>query len=111
MSRNVESVDLEMGMEGINLTLLPGESIPLPGALIGLYTGDWIEGCNALRQTIISYYTPKLNGKDVTPPVFYNSWWAVGLRCDEARMKKEAEACAHIGGIEYFTQDAGWPRG
>ena len=111
MERNGESVCFQTGIEGINLTLLPGESIPLPGALIGLYTGDWIEGCNALRQTIADYYTPKLNGKAIVPPVFYNSWWAVGLGCDEARMKKEAEACAHTGGIEYFTQDAGWYAG
>lgn len=101
---------MEIGLEHIHLTLLGGESIPLPRCLVGAYTGDWIEGCNALRAIIAEHYTPRLGGEKMVPPVFYNSWWSVGLSCSEEVLRREAEACEKIG-IEYVVQDAGWYAG
>jgi alpha-galactosidase len=98
------------GFRLVDTTLLPGESLPLPGCLVGLYRGDWTDGCNALRRTIAEHYLPKLNGAAVIPPVFYDHFFMLGVDCGEARMRPQAEVAAQIG-CEYFVLDAGWHRG
>jgi len=103
-------LNCEMGLIDLDLCLDPGESIPLPGGLLGFYQGDWIEGCNALRRTIVDHYVPKLNGKAIVPPVFYDHWYALGQNCVEPLMREQSDVAARLG-CEYFIQDAGWHKG
>ncbi len=105
-----EKLICEIGLEHLDLNVLPQEEIPLPGCLIGFYKGDWIEGCNTLKKAIAKYYTPKLNGKNVIPPVFYDHWFGLGLNCGEKKMREVAEVASQIGS-EYFVLDAGWYAG
>ncbi len=105
-----EKVQCQTGLCSLDLRLAPGESIPMPGALIGFYKGDWIEGCNALRRTIVNYYVPKLNGQAVVPPVFYDHWFGLNQNCTEPLMREQSDFASQIG-CEYFVQDAGWYKG
>ena len=103
-------IGLANGYSGFDLKLMPKEAIPLPGCLIGFYKGDIIEGCCSLKGKIVKYYIPKLNGKSIVPPVFFDHWFAMGLDCSESVMKKQAEFASEIG-CEYFVLDAGWYEG
>lgn len=105
-----EGLQCRSGLTGLDLVLAPGESLPLPGALIGFYEGDWIEGGNALRRVIRDHYTPDLDGRPVVPPVFYDHWFALGQNCTEPLMREQAAVAARVG-CEYFVQDAGWYKG
>jgi alpha-galactosidase len=100
----------QTGLCSLDLILNPGESIPMPGALVGFYNGDWIEGCNALRRTIVNHYVPKLDGKTIVPPVFYDHWFALNQDCTEPLMREQSAYASGIG-CEYFVQDAGWYKG
>jgi len=90
----------------IDIMLEPGESIPLPACVIGLYRGDQRDGCNALRRFIASQI-PLLDGRRLVPPVSYNHFFGLGLDCSDEQMRRQADAAARIG-VEYFVNDAGW---
>lgn len=105
-----EKLVCEIGLEHLDLNLLPKEALPLPGCLIGFYQGDWIEGCNALKKTIVEYYIPKLKGAPVVPPVFYDQYFGLGINCGEEKMRRIAEVASQIE-CEYFVLDAGWYAG
>jgi len=103
-------IGLLNGYGYFDLKLMPGETIPLPGCLIGLYRGDMVEGCCALKKKIVKYYIPKLNGRTIVPPVFFDHWFGMELDCAEKTMKQQAEVASKIG-CEYFILDAGWYEG
>ncbi len=64
------SVVLKSGQEHTHLKLHPGESIRTPRILLVSWHGkDPIVGQNALRQALIRYYTPRIDGKPPMPPV------------------------------------------
>jgi len=99
-------------VEEIDILLEPGESIPLPPVVIGLYRGDETDGCNALRNFIDSRIPP-LPGNPPLPPVSFNSWFGtdgLGLETSEEGLKCHVDAAARIG-AEYFVHDAGWYAG
>jgi alpha-galactosidase len=64
------TVALKSGQERTHLKLHPGESIRTPRILLVSWQGkDQIVGQNALRQALIRYYTPRIDGKPPMPPV------------------------------------------
>jgi len=98
------------GIEGVDLALAPGASVPLAGALLGFYQGDLIAGGTALRRCLRARYLPPLDGRRPLPPVSYDHWFQFQLRFDEEVLRRQADAAAALG-IEYFVVDAGWYAG
>ena len=99
-------------VEEVDILLEPGESIPLPPCVLGLYRGDEAAGCNALRE-YISAQSPRLPGDPAMPPVSFNTWFGtedLGLGTSEEGLKRHIDAAARIG-AEYFVHDAGWYQG
>jgi hypothetical protein len=99
-------------VEQIDVLLEPGESIPFPPVVVGLFTGDELAGCNALRRYIASQI-PRLEGDPPLPPVSFDSWFGaggLGLQTSEDGLKPHIDAAARVG-AEYFVHDAGWYAG
>ncbi|HEY3417396.1 MAG TPA: alpha-galactosidase [Armatimonadota bacterium] len=91
------------------IDLQPGESVVIPKACLGFFTGDDLAGSNALRRHIVRHVLRSVNGQPLLPPVFYNHFY--GLRdWDVHTLEREADAYADIG-VEYFVVDAGWFEG
>jgi hypothetical protein len=85
-----------------DLTLKPGQSLPIPRGHVGFFKGDAVAGSNALRRHIVDRLRPQ-----TLPPVFYNHYF--GLRRDwtvEDQIR-EANIYAELG-IEYYVVDAEW---
>jgi len=101
---------VQIGLWGLDLTLQPGEILPLPRLLITAYSGDLEAGGNSLRRHIRRHVTPKLNGNDVVAPTSFNHWFAFGNQLSAQAMKPAVDASAEAG-LEYFCVDGGWFRG
>jgi alpha-galactosidase len=70
MQRSANAVALKSGQQLTHLKLHPGESIRTPRILLVSWHGkDSIVGQNALRHSLIRYYTPRIDGKPPMPPV------------------------------------------
>ncbi len=68
--RSDSTVTLKSGQQLTHLKLHPGESIRTPRILLVSWHGkDSIVGQNALRHSLIRYYTPRIGGKPAMPPV------------------------------------------
>jgi len=79
--------------------------LPIPGALVAEFTGDWDNG----TQPITRFIRQKLRrdmGKN-WPPVQYNTWYGHFDRVSEKIVLEEAKAAAEVG-CELFMIDAGW---
>jgi hypothetical protein len=107
ISRRGDRLWLEGAVEGVDLTLNPGERIPLPETLLGFYTGHLDDGANALRHVLRRDVQPLLGRKPVAPPVSYNHWFAFRLHVHEDDLRAQIVPCASLG-VEYFIVDAGW---
>jgi alpha-galactosidase len=93
----------------LDLDLQPGESLVMPQAILGFFTGDEVDGSNALRRHVARHVLRPVDGQPLTPPVFYNHYYGFG-EWDQRILEREARAYADLG-IEYFVVDAGWFQG
>ena len=115
----------------IDSDLQPGESVVLPRALLGFFSGDDQDGSNALRRHVVRHvlravagggpdacaraladsgpcsHSAPPGGAPPLPPVFYNHWYQMGNDWTLPALVAEAEAYADLG-AEYFVMDAGW---
>lgn len=105
-----EPLRVRVTMPGTHLRIPPGETIVSPAVLVGAYSGDALDGGNALRRMLHTHYAPLLGGKKPLPPISWNSWFVLENRIDEALLKREADVAAKLG-LEYFCIDAGWFEG
>ncbi|MBN1351228.1 alpha-galactosidase [candidate division KSB1 bacterium] len=65
-----KGVRLRAGMELTHLKLHPGEAIRTPKMMLLFWQGsDRQRGHNLLRQFILAYHTPKIDGQPVTGPL------------------------------------------
>ena len=91
----------------------PGESVCMPKAGLGFFSGDAVAGSNALRRHVAEHVRRPIRGGSMLPAVFYNTYWAArdgtGF-IDPAELRREAEVYGELG-IEYFVVDAGWFKG
>jgi hypothetical protein len=87
---------------GCDLTLEPGESIPIPRAHIGFFVGDAVAGSNALRRHIVEHLRPP-----TLPPVFYNHYFGLPRDWTVEDQFREADIYAELG-VEYYVVDAEW---
>lgn len=101
---------VRIGIWGLDLTLEPGQSVPLPRLLMVGYDGGLDAGGNALRRHIRAHVAPRLDGREVLPPTSFNQWFAFGNDFDADLMKPAVDASAEAG-LEYFCVDGGWFEG
>jgi hypothetical protein len=107
LTRRGSRLLLEAVVEGLDLTLAPGERVPLPETLFGRYTGTLDDGANALRRVLRRDFVPHLSGRPVAPPVSYDHWFQFRLDVHEDDLRAQIAPCAALG-VEYFVVDAGW---
>jgi hypothetical protein len=107
VTRSGDSLRFEGTVEGLDLSLAPGERIPLPETLVGFYAGDLDQGANALRRVLAQDFVPLLGGAPVVPPVSYDHWFEFRLNVREDLLRAQVAPCAALG-VEYFVVDAGW---
>src|SRR5262249_44565900 len=79
--------------------------LPVPGALIAEFTGDWDRGAQPLVRFIRAKLLRPLG--DDWPWVQYNTWYDRYDRIEEARLLAAARVAAELG-CEMFVVDAGW---
>jgi alpha-galactosidase len=79
--------------------------LPIPGALIAEFTGDWDGGAQPLTRFIRAKLLRPLG--DDWPWVQYNTWYDRMDRIDEARLLQAVGVAAELG-CEVFVVDAGW---
>lgn len=79
--------------------------MPVPGALVAAFTGDWDRGAQPLVRFIRSKLLRDL-GPD-WPPVQYNTWYDNSDKLTEKHVLESARIAAAVG-CELFTVDAGW---
>lgn len=108
--RSEDAVHATAGMERTHLRLHPGERIRTP-RMLGI---DWvgeeaIRGNNLLRRVILSYYTPRVDGDIVMPPVAHMTqatYYRTG-QMDEQGQIEALKRAAELG-AEAFWIDAAW---
>ena len=71
---------------------------------LGLYQGDYADGCNALRRWLRAQMPPLPGNGDLS---HFNTWAAMDADVDEARLLHAADRVAGSG-LRYFMLDAGW---
>jgi alpha-galactosidase len=96
----------------VDLDLQPGESVVLPRAVLGFFSGDEMAGSNALRRHVVRHVMRPVAGTSAAPapplpPVYYNHWYGFWNDWTLEDLRAEAEAYADLG-AEYFVMDAGW---
>jgi alpha-galactosidase len=97
----------EAGIPVRNLTLGPGETLPLPPAHLIGFSGDLDAGANACRRYIYERIGPLLSGRRPLPPLSYDHWFGIGCNFDEDLLRRLVNRAAELG-LEYFVLDAGW---
>ena len=89
------------------LVLEAGESLSLPPAHMGFFTGDFDAGTNALRRHIYKHVCPDYAGKPTLPKVSYDHWFGLENLNSIEMMKRQADRAAELG-CEVFSHDAAW---
>jgi alpha-galactosidase len=85
-----------------------GETLWIPPAFIGCYSGDLDEGSYALHRWIIEKLRPSLPREIPDPVLTYNLYLdAGGAKAKEEDVLRSAAFCRDIG-FEYFMPDAMW---
>ncbi len=114
------SLQFNSGMAGINLYLLPGETIRTPRVAIVQWSGtDRIDGNNTLRRFMLAHHSPRLgNGEHTQPPLCMMMDYGDPAPCGEYESFTEllgraiVERHRNFGIIpEVFWLDAGWYKG
>ena len=105
------AVRIEAGMQFLNLSLQPGESIRSPRILqVYWQGGSPDEAHNQFRRTMLAHIIPQRDGKPVFPPVAHLSTSFYELNATD-----EASTLSHLAaidglGFEVFWLDAYWHR-
>jgi alpha-galactosidase len=105
-SRPTEAaIALTAGMEGIHLSLHPGEEVRTPEVLLLPWEGDDADAHNALRRHILRYHTPQYDGKPVVQPISFTVWG--GMKTSTSLRLIDQISKENIG-FENLWMDAGW---
>ena len=97
-------------LDKTNLTLNPGDIIPLPHVILGFFEGGLLAGSQCLRRHIRQHVTPALGGEKILPPVFFNHWFGCGNNISAEAFKPIVDVAADLG-VEHFVIDTGWFEG
>jgi alpha-galactosidase len=108
--RSLDRLHLEAGMEGVRLTLRPGEEIRTPRVLLLPWEDDRWSGHNALRRFLHQRVAPREHGRPPLPAM----WCSLGI-ADPSGATLAAgythEGLAAQGAqlpVDYVLLDAGW---
>jgi hypothetical protein len=102
---------IRAGLHGLELDLQPGETLPVPRALLLAFAGDLEAGGNAMRCHIRQHVSPKLSGDAIVPPTSFNHYFGLhGSNVTSRILRPAIDICGELG-IEYFCVDAGWSLG
>ena len=102
---------VQAGMQHLNTTLHPGETIRSPRIMQLYWSGsDQFAAYNMFRRTMFSHIMPKIDGGVVTPPIVHLS-----TSFYELNDSTESNVLSHLDGIkglgfEAFWLDAYWTR-
>ena len=97
-------------LDKTNFILNPGDTIPLPGVILGFFEGGLLAGSQCLRRHIRRHVTPSIGGEKIVPPVFYNHWFGCGNNISTTTFKPIVDIAADLG-VEHFVIDTGWFEG
>lgn len=98
-------IDVAAGMEHLELKLRPGEEIRSPRMLLLYWQGTPIHAHNVLRQFILKFHSPHVNGKPAEMPVCNGSW---GGTPTPGHLKSINAIVKHGLPYDYYWIDAGW---
>lgn len=107
--RSLDRLRIEAGMEGLHLSIEPGESIRSPRILLVPWEGDRFRGQNDLRCYVYAH-APRLDGKPPEPALFCNvgivdpNGGALGAGFTFEELADKASAL----GLDFYVVDAGW---
>ncbi|MBI3970807.1 MAG: alpha-galactosidase [Chloroflexi bacterium] len=108
--RSLSRLRVEAGMEGVRLSLLPGERIRTPRVLLIPWEADRLQGQNRLRRFVYRHVAPKLAGASPLPAIFCNlgvvdpSSGALGAGYRYLDLAAQAAALD----VDAVVLDAGW---
>ena len=103
LARSARGMEATLSLPGV-VTEVAGVPFETPHAFVGVATGSVAEASRALETFI---RLGLRDGRELTPRVTYNTWFAYGTHVDEESMRAEIAAAADLG-IERFVLDAGW---
>jgi len=98
-------IDLKAGMANTHLSLHPGEQIRTPLILLLPWEGDAIDAHNILRRHVLTYHTPRYQGKPVVLPISHVGWG--GMKTSSSLRLIDQLSKENLG-FESFWMDAGW---
>ncbi len=98
-------VNIRAGMANTHLKLLPGEQIRTPSIMLLFWQGEPLDGNNLLRQFLLEYHTPKIDGKPALGPICSTAWGGMRTPSHLARIKSYQE---HYLPYDCYWVDAGW---
>ncbi len=101
---------IHAGVDGVDLDLMPSESVTFGSGVLGFFKGSPIAGSNQVRRMIDEAFRPRLGGQTPAAPVYYDTWYGLQIGLENELLKKNAEVAARLG-VEYFVVDAGWQAG
>jgi alpha-galactosidase len=96
---------MKAGMAKTHLVLHPNETIRTPRMLLLFASPDRWRGQNLLRQFILTYHRPMLNGKPLVAPITWGNW---GGTTAEVHLDNIQNIIKHKLPIDYYWIDAGW---
>jgi alpha-galactosidase len=102
-TRSETGISLTIGLPTMT-TKVSNQTVDGPHALFGVVRGGAAQATAALRAYIV---TGLRKGKQFSPLVTYNTWFAYGTQMDETSLKAEMSRVAALG-TELFVVDAGW---
>jgi alpha-galactosidase len=104
-TRSAAGLDLTLGLPAMSTSV--SSAVDGPHAFFGVACGSLADASAALRSFILHGLRA---GRAFDPLVTYNSWFAYGVKIDEAAMRDEIDGAASLG-AELFVVDAGWYAG
>ena len=105
-----DRLQVSVGPAVKKLVLAPGESLELPCAHIGFFSGGFASGGNACRRYIHGRLTPRYMGSETLPPVAYTLWPGIASPYTDKDLYPQVDAAAEAG-VEMFCLDADWYAG
>jgi alpha-galactosidase len=101
-TRSTAGIDLVLGLPPMSTNL--SSTVDGPHVFFGVSCGTLADASAALRLFVVRGLR---QNREFNPLATYNTWFAYGVKVDEASMREEIDGAADMG-AELFVLDAGW---